>query len=111
MLRRHADLFKLLPYVSPAAVPLRSQVHVPLHALRLPEGRVTVYLTDTVQAPSGCPVCDGFRVLPRLHHFGLVCTCGAGPVDEMTLHDVACDTVPCPFCQLADTPLKSRVLR
>ena len=66
---------------------------------------------DIDQAPSNCPVCEGFRVLPRLHVLGLVCTCGAGPLDELTLHDVACDTVPCPFCQLADTSLAPRVLR
>lgn len=29
-----------------------------------------------------------------------VCTCGAGPYDELTLHAPECDSVRCPFDQL-----------
>ena len=48
-----------------------------------------------------CPVCEGFGTVPRsLVPSSRICTCGAGPVNELTLHDVHCDTVPCPFCQL-----------
>lgn len=33
------------------------------------------------------------------------CTCGAGdPLDINLLHDVACDSVPCPFCPSEATP-------
>lgn len=55
-----------------------------------------------------CSVCDGFGTVPRSAVFLpalRVCTCGAGPFDEMTLHDVHCDTVPCPFCQLLPKPV------
>lgn len=50
-----------------------------------------------------CAVCDGYGTVPRstVLNRAPVCTCGAGAYDELTLHDVHCDTVPCPFCQLA----------
>jgi hypothetical protein len=54
-----------------------------------------------------CAPCAGFHVLPGGYVFGrgTACTCGAGPVDELTLHTVDCDTVPCPFCQLLNESL------
>jgi hypothetical protein len=54
--------------------------------------------------PPHCVVCEDFKVLPRLHAGEPVCTCGAGPLDELTMHDITCDTVPCPFCDLEDVP-------
>jgi hypothetical protein len=49
-----------------------------------------------------CSVCDGAGYLSGSFVFARdpACTCGAGPLDELTLHDVACDAVPCPFDQL-----------
>lgn len=49
-----------------------------------------------------CDVCASTRWVSGSYVFnrGTVCTCGAGPYDELTLHDGACDSVPCPFCQL-----------
>ena len=51
-----------------------------------------------------CGVCDGDGFLSADYVFARepVCTCGAGPYDEWTLHSPDCDTVPCPFCQLLD---------
>lgn len=36
------------------------------------------------------------------------CTCGAGdPADELVFHELTCNAVPCPFCQLVtDVPLR-----
>jgi heterodisulfide reductase subunit B len=50
-----------------------------------------------------CAVCDGDGVLSGSYIFArsTVCTCGAGPVNELTLHAADCDTVPCPFCHLS----------
>lgn len=50
-----------------------------------------------------CDVCDDTRFIAAAGVFGRdpVCTCGAGePGDEMVLHAVDCDAVPCPFDQL-----------
>lgn len=49
-----------------------------------------------------CAVCDGLGWLNGWYVYDrdLVCTCGAGPADELTLHAGDCDSVPCPFCPL-----------
>jgi hypothetical protein len=57
-----------------------------------------------------CDVCDDNRFLSGDYVYGRdsVCTCGAvttqgrlpDELAELVLHDVACDTVPCPFCLL-----------
>jgi hypothetical protein len=49
-----------------------------------------------------CDVCADNQLLSGDYVFDRepVCTCGAGPVDEWTLHAPDCDTVPCPFCPL-----------
>lgn len=55
--------------------------------------------------PAACAVCSGTGWV-SISFFGkraAVCTCGAGsPSDEMILHDVACDSVRCPFDQLKE---------
>lgn len=50
----------------------------------------------------GCFVCEGYGTIPagKIFTRSPRCTCGAGWYDELTLHDIHCDTVPCPFCQL-----------
>lgn len=78
-------------------------------------GKLTVRIPRLGRRLSGprCSVCEGYGTLPCAEVFPRdpVCTCGAGEFDEMTVHAADCDTVPCPFCQLADTPFKPRVLR
>jgi hypothetical protein len=51
-----------------------------------------------------CVVCADTHFLSRSFVFNqpTVCTCGAGPVDELTLHRPDCDSVPCVFCQVFD---------
>jgi hypothetical protein len=52
-----------------------------------------------------CP-CAGVGWLGRewLYVREPACTCGAGdPADPAVLHDVSCDSVPCPFCPLEAT--------
>lgn len=51
-----------------------------------------------------CAVCEGYGTLPcaEVYLRDPVCTCGAGEFDELTLHDIDCDTVPCPFCPLGE---------
>lgn len=50
--------------------------------------------------PRPCALCEGYGTVPRSFAFGddPVCDCGAGEFDELTFHDVNCDTVPCPAC-------------
>jgi hypothetical protein len=48
----------------------------------------------------GCP-CSGVGWLGQewVYQREPQCTCGAGdPEDINVLHDVSCDSVPCPFC-------------
>lgn len=60
----------------------------------------------------GCTVCEGTGFLPRQWVTGLrECTCGAGPLDELTLHAAGCDSVPCPFDQLLPGRPQPRVVR
>jgi hypothetical protein len=63
--------------------------------------------TFRVEAPElDCP-CAGVGWLGRewLHIRNPVCTCGAGdPADPAILHDVSCDSVPCPFCPAEAEP-------
>jgi hypothetical protein len=69
-------------------------------------------MTYTDSSRYHCNVCDGFKTLiaeAYLPGHEPVCTCGAGPLDKVTLHDVNCDTVPCPFCQLLDEPVHQEV--
>lgn len=58
-----------------------------------------------------CDVCDGYQTVPADTVFerDRVCTCGAGPLDAMTVHDGECDTVSCPFCQLLDESVHQEV--
>jgi hypothetical protein len=53
-------------------------------------------------ASSPCAPCEGYGTVPGAEVFlrDPDCTCGAGDYDDLTFHDIACDTVPCPFCQL-----------
>lgn len=55
-----------------------------------------------------CAVCDGYgRVsCDYVYNRETRCTCGQGS-DVLAMHDIACDTVPCPFCPL----LGERALR
>lgn len=60
-----------------------------------------------------CAACDdtGFIAAAGVLGRDPVCTCGAGaPGDEMTLHAVECDSVPCPFDQLLSDPSYLRAL-
>lgn len=53
-----------------------------------------------------CDVCDdnGYLVASTIPGAPVVCVCHVGSFDnEMELHDVQCDSVPCPFCQLIGT--------
>jgi hypothetical protein len=55
-----------------------------------------------------CAVCEDFGSVPSGWVYnapGINCTCGAAPgeLPELTFHDVQCDTLPCPFCQLLET--------
>jgi hypothetical protein len=64
-----------------------------------PDG--TVFFT-LEQPELGCP-CDwvGWLGCEWLYRREPRCTCGAGdPTDINLLHDVSCDSVPCPFCPL-----------
>jgi hypothetical protein len=60
-----------------------------------------------------CDVCDGLKsvLADILFERDRVCTCGVTlhDIPELTLHDVDCDTVPCPFCQLLDEPVHQEV--
>lgn len=51
-----------------------------------------------------CGACSGEGTIPGSFAFGRErhCTCAAvpGKIPQMTLHAAACDSVPCPFCQL-----------
>lgn len=61
-----------------------------------------------------CGACDDTGFIPGAEVFARdpQCTCGAGrPGDEMVLHAVECDAVPCPFDQLIRDPLSVRALR
>lgn len=51
---------------------------------------------------SGCSVCNdtGWVSISFFGKRAAVCTCGAGPCDELTLHAPECDSVRCPFDQL-----------
>jgi hypothetical protein len=56
-----------------------------------------------------CAVCEDFGSVPSGWVYaspGINCTCGAVPDElaELTFHDPQCDTLPCPFCQLLETP-------
>ena len=53
-----------------------------------------------------CAACEGYGRLPASWVFARDdgCTCGQGRDDDLAFHDLACDTVPCPFCQLELTP-------
>jgi hypothetical protein len=59
--------------------------------------------TCKVQAPElNCPCAGtGWLSCEWLYKYDPACTCGAGdPNDHNLLHDVSCDSVPCPFCPL-----------
>jgi hypothetical protein len=59
-------------------------------------------LAEAVAEQATC-VCGGSGVLGKewLYKRESECDCGAGsPSDELTQHDVRCDSVPCPFCVL-----------
>lgn len=60
-------------------------------------------LADNTANPDEC-FCMNLGVLGKewLYKRTPVCDCPAGTSsdDEMVLHDVQCDTVPCPFCVL-----------
>ena len=54
-------------------------------------------------AAEGPCICEGLGVLGNewLYIREPQCTCGTDdPEFETTMHDVQCDTVPCPFCVL-----------
>lgn len=58
-------------------------------------------LTLKVEQPEPACPCSGLGWLGRewLYKREPQCTCGAGdPTDVNLLHNVACDSVPCPFC-------------
>jgi hypothetical protein len=75
-------------------------VLVLLHGVpELPEGMT---MTTTMLPVAHCFMCSdtGFTGILRGPGASPVCTCGAGLLDELTLHAADCDAVPCPFDQL-----------